>query len=111
MLAAAPRAGSYAQAISAIRILRRRGVGTIAAGVTGVMDNAQNYEGQAPNAGAKIILAIVLFLLTLGISLVRFRNPDLFYKANRFLYSASYGVSFAIALVLAFLGGVILYGF
>lgn len=86
-------------------------LGTIAAGITGVMDNAQNYEGQAPNAGAKIILAIVLFLLTLGISLIRFRNPDLFYKANGFLYTASYGVSFAIALVLAFLGGVILYGF
>lgn len=86
-------------------------LGTIAAGVTGIMDNAQNYEGQAPNAGAKIFLAIVLFLLTLGISLIRYRNPDLFYKANGFFYAASYGVSFAIALVLAFLGGVILYGF
>jgi len=86
-------------------------LGTIAAGITGYMDNIKNYVGDAPNAGTKIILASILFILTVGISLVRFRNPDLFQKGNRFLYIASYGVSFAIALVLAFLGGVILYGF
>jgi uncharacterized membrane protein len=86
-------------------------LGTIAAGVTGVMDNANNYEGAAPNAGAKIMLAVILMALTAGISIVRYRNPDLFQRANRFLYIASYGVSFGIALVLAFLGGVILYGF
>ncbi|RPJ27343.1 MAG: hypothetical protein EHM33_08345 [Chloroflexi bacterium] len=86
-------------------------LGTIAAGITGYMDNIKNYIGDAPNASTKIVLAIVLFTLTTGISLVRFRNPDLFWKGNRFLYIASYGVSFAIALVLAFLGGVILYGF
>ena len=86
-------------------------LGTIAAGATGIMDNINNYEGAAPNAGAKIILAITLFLLTGGVSLIRFRNPGLFQKGNRFLYVASYGISFAIALVLAFLGGVILYGF
>jgi uncharacterized membrane protein len=86
-------------------------LGTIVAGITGVMDNVENYVGEAPNAGTKIILATVLLILTAGISIVRFRNPDLFQTANRFLYAASYGVSFAIALVLAFLGGVILYGF
>jgi uncharacterized membrane protein len=86
-------------------------LGTIAAAVTGIMDNAKNYDGAAPNAGTKIILAITLFLLTGGISLFRFRNPNLFQQGNRFLYVASYGLSFAIALVLAFLGGVILYGF
>ena len=86
-------------------------LGTIAAGITGYMDNIKNYVGDAPNAGTKIILATVLLVLTAGISIVRFRNPDLFHKSNRFLYAASYGVSFAIALVLAFLGGVILYGF
>ncbi|HSL42613.1 MAG TPA: DUF2231 domain-containing protein [Anaerolineales bacterium] len=86
-------------------------LGTIAAGITGIMDNARNYEGEAPNAGTKILLAIVLMVLTAGISIVRYRNPNLFQTANRFLYIASYGTSFAIALVLAFLGGVILYGF
>jgi uncharacterized membrane protein len=86
-------------------------ISTIAAGITGFMDNANAYEGQAPNAGTKIILAVTLFLLTTGISIVRYRNPDLFVKANRLLYIGSYGLSFLIALVLAFLGGVILYGF
>lgn len=84
---------------------------TIAAGVTGYLDNIKNYVGEAPNASTKIILAILLFVLTAGISIVRYRNPDLFQKSNPFLYIASYGVCFAIALVLAFLGGVILYGF
>jgi len=86
-------------------------LGTIAAGITGYLDNLKNYLGEAPNANTKIVLATVLFLLTTGISIVRFRSPDLFQKANRFFYIASYGLSFAIALVLAFLGGVILYGF
>jgi uncharacterized membrane protein len=86
-------------------------LGTIAAGLTGVVDNIKNYDGAAPNASTKIILATVLFFLTAGISLVRFRNPNLFQQGNRFLYIASFGLSFAIALVLAFLGGVILYGF
>ena len=75
------------------------------------MDNNKNYDGAAPNASIKIILAIALFVLTASISIVRFRNPNLFQKSTPFLYAASYGVSFAIALVLAFLGGVILYGF
>lgn len=86
-------------------------VSTIAAGITGYIDNLKNYSGDAPNANAKIVLAITLFILTAGISIVRYRNPDLFWKGNRIVYVASYGVCFAIALVLAFLGGVILYGF
>jgi uncharacterized membrane protein len=84
---------------------------TIIAGVTGYMDNANNYDGLAPNAGTKIVLAILLFLLTTGISILRYRNSELFQKTNRLLYIGSYGLSFLIALVLAFLGGVILYGF
>jgi len=86
-------------------------LGTIAAGLTGVMDNIKNYEGAAPNASTKIILASTLLLLTAGISIVRFRNPNLFQQGNRLVYVAAYGISFGIALVLAFLGGVILYGF
>ena len=86
-------------------------ISTIVAGVTGYLDNIENYEGNAPNATVKITLATVLFLLTTGISILRWRNPDIFNKGNRFLYSASYGLSFLIALTLAFLGGIILYGF
>jgi len=86
-------------------------ISTIVAGITGYIDNIKNYIGDAPNASTKIVLAILLFFLTTTISVVRYRNPDLFQKANPFLYIASYGISFVIALVLAFLGGVILYGF
>ena len=86
-------------------------VSTIVAGITGYLDNIKNYVGQAPNAGTKIILAILLLILTAGTSIVRYRNPDLFQKSYRLLYVAAYGISFGIALVLAFLGGVILYGF
>lgn len=86
-------------------------LGTLVAGITGYLDNLKNYLGDAPNASTKIILAILLFGLTAGTSIVRYRNPDLFQKSNRFLYISAYGLSFAIALVLAFLGGVILYGF
>ena len=86
-------------------------ISTVVAGVTGYLDNIKNYVGEAPNAGTKIILATVLFLLTTGISIARFRNPDMFRTGNPILYITSYGISFAIALVLAFLGGVILYGF
>ncbi|GAB4445769.1 MAG: hypothetical protein OHK0041_03690 [Anaerolineales bacterium] len=86
-------------------------VSTIAAGVTGYMDNIKNYLGDAPNAGAKMLLASALFLLTTGISLYRYRNPHIFQTGSRLLYAGAYGLSFAIALILAFLGGVILYGF
>jgi hypothetical protein len=75
------------------------------------MDNMKNYEGGAPNSSTKVALAITLFLLTTLTSIVRYRNPEIFQKGNRLIYMASYGLSFAIALVLAFLGGVILYGF
>ena len=86
-------------------------VSTVVAGITGVSDNIKNYEGTAPNASLKITLAILLFLLTTGISIVRYRNPEIFTRGNGLVYIASYGLSFFIALVLAFLGGVILYGF
>ena len=86
-------------------------LGTIAAGVTGYLDHIKNYVGDAPNANIKIVLATILLLLTAGISIVRYRNPNLFRTANPILYMASYGICFGIALVLAFLGGVILYGF
>ena len=108
LLAAWRRNSSLEQAAFANIVLAF--LGTIAADVTGIMDNAKNYDGAAPNAGTKIILAVTLFLLTGGISLFRFRNPNLFQQGNRLLYVASYGLSFGIALILAFLGGVILYG-
>lgn len=86
-------------------------ISTIVAGVTGYIDNINNYVGEAPNASIKIFLAITLFVLTTSISIIRYRNPEIFSKGNRALYIAAYAISFLIAIVLAFLGGVILYGF
>lgn len=83
---------------------------TLAAGITGMYDNQVNYLGDAPNDGLKIILAVALLILTTTTAVARWRNPDLFNK-SRFLYVAAYFASFGLALVLAFLGGVILYGF
>ena len=85
-------------------------VSTIVAGLTGLYDNQVNYVGEAPNAGLKMILASALFLITTITALARWKKPDLFDTA-RFLYVAAYFISFGLALVLAFLGGVILYGF
>ena len=85
-------------------------VSTIVAGITGLYDNQINYVGDAPNAGFKIILAIALFLVTTVTAIARWKKPDLFDKSKA-LYVAAYFVSFALALILAFLGGVILYGF
>jgi len=86
-------------------------LGTIAAGITGMMDNMNTYDGAAPNASWKMILALALFIITAWTSIARWRNPNLFTSRAKALYIAAYLVSFLIAIVLAFLGGVILYGF
>ena len=85
-------------------------VSTVVAGITGMYDKQINYVGDAPNAGLKMILAIALFLVTTITTFVRWKKPDLF-EISKALYVAAYFVSFALAIVLAFLGGVILYGF
>jgi uncharacterized membrane protein len=85
--------------------------GTIAAGATGILDNIKNYSGSAPNAPVKIALASTLLIITAVTSLARWRDPNLIEKPAKVIYVAAYLVSFALALVLAFLGGVILYGF
>ncbi len=74
-------------------------------------DNEVNYLGDAPNAGTKVILAVVLLGVSLATVLVRRRNPGIFQSPSRWLYFGGYTPSFGLALVLSFLGGVILYGF
>ncbi|NUQ86285.1 MAG: hypothetical protein HUU11_16390 [Anaerolineales bacterium] len=86
-------------------------VGTLAAGVTGWMDNVNIYDGTAPNYVAKAALATLLFIITSFTTLSRWRNPDLFHSRLRMVYIAGYFSSFLIVSVLGFLGGVILYGF
>ena len=85
--------------------------GSIAAGATGLYDNRVNYLGDAPNANVKIILAIVLLAISVTTVIVRWRKPDVFNSSGRAIYIGGYLISFVLALVLAFLGGVILYGF
>jgi uncharacterized membrane protein len=87
-------------------------LGTLAAGLAGIYDNNLNYDGTAPNAMAKIILASILLIITTTTAIVRWKNPTIFETPfTRPFYIAAYFVSFVLALVLAFLGGVILYGF
>ena len=85
-------------------------VSTVVAGITGMYDNQINYIGDAPNAGLKMILAIALFVITTVTTIARLKKNDLF-ETSKALYITAYFVSFVLALVLAFLGGVILYGF
>jgi uncharacterized membrane protein len=86
-------------------------LGAAAAAVTGILSNLENYDGTAPNAPVKITLATILIIIT-GITIfARWRNPALLESRARPLYISAYLISFAIVLVLAFLGGVILYGF
>ena len=85
-------------------------VSTIVAGITGMYDNQVNYVGGAPNARLKMILATALFLVTTITAITRWKKSDLF-ETSRTLYVAAYFVSFGLAITLAFLGGVILYGF
>jgi uncharacterized membrane protein len=86
-------------------------VSTIFAAIMGIRDNFVLYSGAAINHTAKIILACTLFLVTLVAVLARWRNPKLFHaKTARTFYVLAYLVSFAIAMILGFLGGVIIYG-
>ena len=85
-------------------------VSTVVAGITGMYDNQVNYVGDAPNAGLKMILATALFLVTTITAIARWKKPDLF-ETSKVLYVAAYFVSFGLAITLAFLGGVILYGY
>jgi uncharacterized membrane protein len=87
-------------------------VSTVVAAISGMRDNLANYDGVAPNAKVKIILATLLFIITTTTAVLRARNPKLFEtSSSKPLYVAAYFVSFALAAVLGFLGGVILYGF
>ena len=85
---------------------------TIVAAAFGIHDNLVLYAGIAPNHVAKIILASVLFIITTVTAVARWRNKELFYtKPTKALYVAAYFVSFGIAIVLGFLGGIIVFGF
>lgn len=110
LIAAWKRSTALEQAAFANIVLAS--LGTLAAGLTGIYDNNLTYDGKAPNAAAKIVLASILLLITASTAYFRSKNPKLIeMPATRSFYIMAYLVSFALALVLSFLGGVILYGF
>lgn len=87
-------------------------VATVVAGVTGYRDSIVRFEGDAPLVGVKIFLAITLLILTVAIAISRWRSSEIAWKPSTMvIYLASFAASFALALTLGFLGGVILYGF
>ena len=87
-------------------------VSTILAGVTGIRDNLTRFDGDAPMAGVKITLALILFGLTTATAIIRWRKPGwLWQRGVGLIYVAAFAVSFLLTLALGFIGGVILYGF
>jgi len=87
-------------------------VSTLVAGLAGILDNTRFFGGHAPNHVAKIILGFTLLVVTTLTAIFRWRNKDLFGAGpGKTFYVAAYFVSFALASVLGFLGGVIVYGF
>ncbi len=87
-------------------------VSTLVAGLAGLLDNARFYAGLAPNHVAKIILGSTLLVVTTLMAVFRWRNKAPFQPGSKkSWYVAAYFVSFALAAVLGFLGGVIIYGF
>jgi len=85
---------------------------TIIAAVTGVRDYLVRFEGEAPLANVKVFLGISLFVLTAVITVSRWRQSELLWKpSTMILYLLGFAGSFALAVSLGFLGGVILYGF
>jgi uncharacterized membrane protein len=85
---------------------------TLVAAIVGIRDNLAFYNGGAPNHITKIILASVLLIVTTLTAITRWKNKDLFTaRKTKGLYIAAYFVSFAVAAVLGFLGGIIIYGF
>jgi uncharacterized membrane protein len=84
----------------------------IPAAAFGIRDNIILFGGKAPNHDAKIILAIIFFLISTVTIGVRWKRKIMFQdKASQLFYAAACFICFALVAVLAFLGGVITYGF
>jgi uncharacterized membrane protein YhaH (DUF805 family) len=80
--------------------------------LTGYRDNIVRFEGEAPLVNAKVFLAVTLFVLTLGITVSRWRDRGILWRPSTMVvYLLAFTGSFLLAATLGFLGGVILYGF
>lgn len=86
-------------------------VATLVAGAAGIRDNLVRYGGQAPYVPAKIGLASALLLLSLALVIVRRRQAGPKWEMNPMLpYLIAFAGCFGLAVVLAFLGGAIVWG-
>jgi uncharacterized membrane protein len=84
----------------------------LVAAALGIHDNLVSFDGHAPNHDAKNILAVVLFVVTVSIAVIRWKKKTLFQDSGfRKIYVVAYFISFALAAILGFLGGIITYGF
>ena len=97
---------------AAFYLIALTAVSTIVAGLTGYRDYVVRFEGEAPLVNVKIYLAITLLALTTVTAVGRWRQSEILWKPSiMVLYLSAFSASFALAAVLGFLGGVILYGF
>ncbi len=97
---------------AAFYLIALSGISTIIAGLTGYRDNIVRFEGEAPLVNAKVFLALTLFVLTLGITVSRWRDREILWRPSTMvMYLLAFTGSFLLAATLGFLGGVILYGF
>jgi uncharacterized membrane protein len=86
-------------------------VATVVAAITGYRDNIIRFDGDAPLVNVKIFLGVSLFILTTITALSRRRQPQILWNPTTMvLYLAAFFASFSLAIVLGFIGGVILYG-
>jgi uncharacterized membrane protein len=87
-------------------------VTTAIAGFSGYRDHLVRFEGDAPYANVKVFMAITLLVVTTVTAVSRWRRPEIVWKpSTTALYLGAFVGSFALAGVLGFLGGAILYGF
>jgi uncharacterized membrane protein len=97
---------------AAFYLIALSGISTIIAGLTGYRDNIVRFEGDAPLVNVKIFLALTLLVLTLGITVSRWRDREILWRPSTMvMYLLAFAGSFLLAATLGFLGGVILYGF
>ncbi len=97
---------------AAFYLIALTAVSTIVAGLTGYRDYVVRFEGEAPLVNVKIYLAITLLALTTITAIGRWRQSEILWRPSTIvLYLSAFAASFAMAAVLGFLGGVILYGF
>ena len=84
---------------------------TIVAGLTGLRDDVVRFDGAAPFTPVKIFLGITLLVLTTTLAVTRWRRREVLWNpTTTVLYLAGFAISFLLAITLAFIGGVILYG-